>query len=687
MKILKRKGQQPVASWYIWRLAVIFIGLCLCINSVHAQFDPEHIRAVDARATGNNDGTSWENAYTFLQDALAFASVPQNGITEIWVAKGVYVPDRNSDHPFGSGDRDATFLLDFNNITILGGFIGTEDDHNDRNPALNETVLSGLLKAGPRAFNVVTAIGTDDSVRIDGFTITKGLADEGGFPFGVGSGMYIFNASPAVVRVLFTENEAPEHGGAMHIGGDSLPTLVNTSFINNSGDEAGAIHTEGGMSGGTFVNCLFIRNASQREGGAINPGGSALHMFINCTFADNSVATSGAGAIAWEGSPVILTSCILWGNLAGGSPSQLAGEFTVNYSDIEGGWDGIENIDEDPLFLDAENGNYRLQPGSPCFDKGDPYEKVIPLDTFDVDQDTNEKERTPDLDLLKRIVNEFVDMGVYESAYCPLDLDSSGSVGTSDLLTLLAQWGSDGSADFDENGVVGTSDLLVLLANWGPCNNLDLPCGNAEAGPCFFANETPGCEDEECCSAVCAIDPSCCLIQWDQQCADQALTTCSDPNCPGVGNCWESNGTPGCNDALCCNIVCEIDPSCCVIEWDQQCVEQAMPICSAPNCPGEGNCSESNGTPGCNDEFCCNIICEIDPLCCYVDWDLNCANAASELCPACGNAVSGSCFKANPTPFCDDKECCELVCSEDSACCEIEWDEICAAFALKICNP
>lgn len=54
-------------------------------------------------------------------------------------------------------------------------------------------------------------------------------------------------------------------------------------------------------------------------------------------------------------------------------------------------------------------------------------------------------------------------------ATCPWDLDGSGSVGTSDLLELFAQWGTAGSADFDESGAVGTSDLLILFANWGPC--------------------------------------------------------------------------------------------------------------------------------------------------------------------------------------------------------------------------
>lgn len=52
------------------------------------------------------------------------------------------------------------------------------------------------------------------------------------------------------------------------------------------------------------------------------------------------------------------------------------------------------------------------------------------------------------------------------------DLDGSGSVGTSDLLVLLAGWGicndcSQCPADLDDNCSAGTSDLLILLSNWG----------------------------------------------------------------------------------------------------------------------------------------------------------------------------------------------------------------------------
>ena len=54
---------------------------------------------------------------------------------------------------------------------------------------------------------------------------------------------------------------------------------------------------------------------------------------------------------------------------------------------------------------------------------------------------------------------------------CPLDLDGDGSIGSGDLIELLAGWGPApaGPADFDCDGVTGTSDLIMLLAAWSSC--------------------------------------------------------------------------------------------------------------------------------------------------------------------------------------------------------------------------
>ena len=70
-------------------------------------------------ATGANSGTSWTDAYMYLQDALMMAS----GGDEIRVAQGVYRPDQFalSDRP--SLGRYETYALK-NGVTILGGYAG-----------------------------------------------------------------------------------------------------------------------------------------------------------------------------------------------------------------------------------------------------------------------------------------------------------------------------------------------------------------------------------------------------------------------------------------------------------------------------------------------------------------------------------------------------------------------------------
>ena len=45
---------------------------------------------------------------------------------------------------------------------------------------------------------------------------------------------------------------------------------------------------------------------------------------------------------------------------------------SIEYSNIEGGWEGIGNINADPLFNDIENEDYTLQATSPCIDAGNP---------------------------------------------------------------------------------------------------------------------------------------------------------------------------------------------------------------------------------------------------------------------------------------------------------------------------
>jgi len=75
----------------------------------------------------------------------------------------------------------------------------------------------------------------------------------------------------------------------------------------------------------------------------------------------------------------------------------------VSYCDVQGGWPGEGNIDEDPLFVDPGNGNIHLLSQSPCIDRGDPDFQPGPGET-DIDGDP-------------RVINGRVDMGSDEYAH------------------------------------------------------------------------------------------------------------------------------------------------------------------------------------------------------------------------------------------------------------------------------
>jgi len=164
---------------------------------------------VDTNAQGINNGSSWVNAYKYLQDAITDANSGEKPV-EIRVAKGIYKPDEGNG--ITHGDKSATFKL-LNAVTIKGGYAGFgEQDPNAQNNKVYETVLSGDLQGndGPNlvsnmqdnSCHVVTGSYTDTTAVIDGFTITRGKEDHFFSKDGCegGSGMCIQAGSPTIIN-------------------------------------------------------------------------------------------------------------------------------------------------------------------------------------------------------------------------------------------------------------------------------------------------------------------------------------------------------------------------------------------------------------------------------------------------------------------------------------------------------
>ena len=168
-------------------------------------------------------------------------------------------------------------------------------------------------------------------------------------------GLRVLWPSQVLVSDSRFEGNTSRDGAAMIIGGYPMPYTTDI----------------------TIERCTFVSNHSSRHGGAIRvgdtPAGDSL-TFVNCTFYNNVADSSGADISASD--TLSLTNCILWSDSA--SVDRIWGDVDVTFSDILGGYPGAGNIDADPLFVNASNGDFHLTEDSPCINAGDPASLLDP---------------------------------------------------------------------------------------------------------------------------------------------------------------------------------------------------------------------------------------------------------------------------------------------------------------------
>jgi predicted outer membrane repeat protein len=279
---------------------------------------------------GTQNGTSWSDAYRYLQNAIIAAG---NG-DEIWVVKGFHYPDE------GGGALSNNTMSSFRlkeGVRIYGGFAGTETFRSERDPIVNKTTLSGDIdQSGTmsgNAFHVVKADGSITPITpitpatiLDGFTVASGNASGYGYE-GNGGGLLVITASPTINNCTFQGNSALSHGGGVQIAPSSAPIFNNCTFRQNNSSHRGGGVTIFGKSSTIFNNCSFEGNTAGKGGGIYNYN-SALPTLNGCSFLNNS-ATFSAGAVYNDSTSSTIINCTFHGNSAG-----YAGAIENNYSPI-----------------------------------------------------------------------------------------------------------------------------------------------------------------------------------------------------------------------------------------------------------------------------------------------------------------------------------------------------------------
>jgi len=286
----------------------------------------------------------------------------------------------------------------------------------------NSPVIDSCEFNGNQAGNggAVSCFYDSDPVISNSFFHNNSALDGGG------GGLYLREGSdPELKDVVFQANNASTNGGALSIENAS-GRFANAAFIGNgAGDLGGAVYIFQ-QSSPQFFNILVHSNHASQGGGFFLLDNGDLSLIHNMTLVANSAIVAGAGIAAQSSSPWFYSS-IFWNNLSNNQLSNvlLADDTSdpyFNYCMVQGGMAAftgagaggnylagrfLNNLDENPLFVDEPNHNYRLPANSPVLNSGVPDPSSLGVPGTDLDGNS-------------RVFNSVIDMGCYEFQDYPL---------------------------------------------------------------------------------------------------------------------------------------------------------------------------------------------------------------------------------------------------------------------------
>ncbi|HFS66696.1 MAG TPA: T9SS type A sorting domain-containing protein [Flavobacteriia bacterium] len=283
---------------------------------------------VDVDATGNNDGTSWADAYTDLKTALDSNTLVDN---PIWIAEGTYyLTAAGNSFTIAHGEN------------IYGGFNGTETLLTERDFRNNITILSGDVNqndAGTpastnntmtdNAANIIKINSPHQEVILDGITIESAFSTTaaGGGILVQGTDLIDLTVRNCIIRnnvsanragLLFYTSKANSH---LYLYNTIIENNVNTGsaaytieFRFASGNPTGAAH---------LVNNLFRNNTCEGSQSGITLGrftnlpqsGEMYVYLVNNIFIDNPQVNPNSALFGFEyGSSVVAQTEIRMNN-------------------------------------------------------------------------------------------------------------------------------------------------------------------------------------------------------------------------------------------------------------------------------------------------------------------------------------------------------------------------------------
>jgi len=243
------------------------------------------------------------------------------------------------------------YSIDGDTVLVSAGTYVENINFNGKNIALiGEDRETTIIDGGQNGSVVTFNSGESSILALTGFTIQNGFADFDGDLIG-GGGIYCKQSNPIISNLIIINNTSSDDAG-----GNGAGIYCKNSSLN--------------------LNEVIIVNNYADIGGGISCDNSTLTI-TNLTISNNYSTMGNGDGIFCNNSNINLVNSILWNSV-----EIYESEITATFSNIEDGLEGEGNIDTDPLFTDPDNGDFTLQPSSPCIDAGDPESELDPDGTI-----------------------------------------------------------------------------------------------------------------------------------------------------------------------------------------------------------------------------------------------------------------------------------------------------------------
>ncbi len=350
--------------------------------------------------------------YATIQAAINAAAIGDT----VYVAAGTYATSTN-------GETFPIMLREGQTVMSESGALSTTVDAEGQNTVLEAmTLTSPVLLKGFRITGGAAMIrgGGLKCEAVDALTVENCMFNSNSSPT-EGGGVYVSSSPVAFRDCAISYNDSYNGAGvySWSTSGADMPSFEDCTFFDNTAVGDGAAAKLDGFAFPSFDGCTFAGNSAGGNGGALHQPGDV----IDCVFWANTAVEGGAVYDAW-----FIDRCLFWENEATLTGGAVVGGYQLNrstfvgnipnvlfcngddvamYSDIlafnggepivppggsatlscsdvygnaAGDWVGCiagqlgvsGNISQNPLFCDAEVGDFYLCADSPCAEENNP---------------------------------------------------------------------------------------------------------------------------------------------------------------------------------------------------------------------------------------------------------------------------------------------------------------------------